>query len=169
MVAQIRTLEEVHQVVQWAKYPPHGTRGLFTANAECGYATVSPAEHVIRANQQRWLAIQIETAEAVEQVDKIAAVEGVDLLFVGPGDLACTLGVPGEAMHPKCVAALQRVSSACQSAGIPWGVLSRDPLHAAKCRELGCRLFSLASDMDIVHRGLLATQQLFGDFYGEGR
>ena len=76
-----------------------------------------------------------------------------------------TLGVPGQAMHAKCVDALQRVSSACQAAGIPWGALSRDPHHAAKCRELGCRLFSLASDMDIVHRGLQATQQLFADFY----
>ncbi len=165
MVAQIRTLEEVHQVVEWAKYPPDGTRGLFMANAECGYGTVPAAEHVVRANQQRWLAIQIETTEAVELADQIAAVDGVDLLFVGPGDLACVLGVPGQALHAKCVDALERVSTACRSAGIPWGALSRDPNHAAKCRELGCRLFSLASDMDIVHRGLQATQELFADFF----
>jgi 2-dehydro-3-deoxyglucarate aldolase/4-hydroxy-2-oxoheptanedioate aldolase len=165
MVAQIRALEEVHQVVQWAKYPPLGVRGLFMANAECEYGTVSAAEHVVRANQQRWLAIQIETAEAVELADQIAATAGVDLLFVGPADLASTLGVPGESMHPKCITALERVSSACQSAGIPWGVLSRDPKHAAKCRELGCQLFSLASDMDVVHRGFQATQRMFADFF----
>ena len=165
MIAQIRTLEEVQQVLQWAKYPPQGTRGLFMANAECGYGALTPAEQVGNANQSRWLAIQIETPEAVELADQIAAVEGVDLLFVGPGDLACTLGVPGQALHPKCVDALERVSGACSNAGKPWGVLTRDPAHAAKCRELGCQLFSFASDMDIVQRGIRSTHDLFGEFF----
>ena len=165
MVAQIRNLDEVHQVVQWSKYPPRGIRGLFPGNAECGYGSVPPAEHVTRANAQRWLAIQIETPEAVTQVESIAMVEGVDLLFVGPGDLACTLGVPGQSMHPKCVAALERISAACQSAGKPWGTLTRDAAHAAKCRELGCLLFSLFSDLDLIHRGIRASRELFVQLY----
>lgn len=163
MAAQIRTLEEVAQVIQWSKYPPLGTRGLFMANAEAKYATVSPAEHVARSNSERWLAVQIETTEAVELVDQIAATPGVDLLFVGPGDLACTLGVPGQAMHPICIDALERISSACRTHGKPWGTLTRDPRHAEKCRELGCQLFSICSDVDILHRGIKATRDLFSD------
>ena len=165
MVAQIRHLEEVHRVVQWSKYPPRGIRGLFMGNAESDYGRTPAAQHVARANAERWLAIQIETPEAVDQVDAIIAVDGVDLLFVGPADLACTLGVPGELLHPKCVDALRRVSAACRAAGKPWGIFTRDPQHAAQCRELGCQLFSLYSDLDLIVRGLKITRDQFADLY----
>ncbi|MCP4192859.1 MAG: host specificity protein [Planctomycetaceae bacterium] len=163
MAAQIRTLEEVAEVIHWSKYPPLGTRGLFMANAEAKYATMSPAEHVEQSNRERWLAIQIETTEAVDQVDEIAATAGVDMLFVGPGDLACTLGVPGQALHPLCIAALERISAACKKHGKPWGTLTRHPDHAAKCRDLGCQLFSICSDVDIVQRGIQSTRELFAE------
>ncbi|MEX0611742.1 MAG: aldolase/citrate lyase family protein, partial [Pirellulales bacterium] len=111
MVAQVRTVAEVEQAVQWAKYPPVGKRGFFGANAEGGFGTIGMAKYVADANRDRWLAIQIETSEAVEVVDKIAATDGVDWLFVGPADLSVTLGVPGEFLHPKCVDALKRVAA----------------------------------------------------------
>ncbi len=165
MVAQIRSMDEVERAVQWVKYPPIGQRGLFLGNAEAHYGTVPAAEHVAAANAQRWLAVQIETAEAVEQVQSIAQTPGVDLLFVGPGDLACTLGVPGEPLHAKCVDALERVAQACREASKPWGVLSRHRNHADLCRELGCQLFSIASDVDLIHRGLAATRELFAPLF----
>jgi len=165
MAAQIRTVEQVRQVVQWAKYPPQGVRGLFMSNAEAGYGSAKPAEHVVRCNRDRWVCIQIETPEAVECVEKIAAVEGVDSLFVGPADLSCTLGVPGDVMHPRCLDALEKVARAVKTAGKSWGVLSRLPAHAAMCRELGCQLFSLASDTDLVMRGFAATREMFAEFY----
>lgn len=165
MVAMIRDVAQVRQVVQWVKYPPQGARGLFQANYEAGYGTIDAALHVETANRRRWLAIQIETPEAVECVEEIAAVEGVDWLFVGPGDLACTLGVPGQALHPRCIAANERVAAACRQVNKPWGTLARSPEHAAKCRELGCQLFSLAGDMDLVHRGLAATRKMYADFF----
>jgi 2-dehydro-3-deoxyglucarate aldolase/4-hydroxy-2-oxoheptanedioate aldolase len=165
MVAQIRSLDEVQQVLQWSKYPPGGTRGLFMGNAEAGYGTIPAPEHVSNANTERWLAIQIETSEAIEHVDVIAATEGVDLLFVGPADLACALGVPGQPLHPRCLDALQRVSRACKTAGKPWGTLTRDPTHASKCLELGCLLFSLFSEIDLIQRGLKLTREAFADLY----
>jgi 4-hydroxy-2-oxoheptanedioate aldolase len=165
MIAQIRNVDEVKQVVTWAKYPPLGTRGLFLANFEAGYGTADQVQHIERANRDRWLCIQIETPEAVECADRIAAVPGVDCLFVGPGDLACTLGVPGQAMHPKCIAALERVSAGAKAAGKPWGVLTRSPEHAAKCRELGCQLFSVVGDLELIHRGFQATKKLYSDFF----
>lgn len=161
MAAQIRSVEQVHQVVQWAKYPPMGVRGLFLGNYESGYATSDPSQHVKAANRDRWLVIQIETAEAVEAADQIAAVDGVDCLFVGPGDLACTLGVPGQAMHPKCLAALEKIAAAAEAAGKPWGALSKTADHVARCRDLGCRLFSIFGDVDLVHRGFQATMDAF--------
>ncbi len=165
MVAQIRSVDQVREIVAWAKYPPVGLRGMYLGNYEAGYGTMAPSDLADEANTKRWLAIQIETVEAVEGVDEIAAVDGVDTLFVGPGDLAVALGVPGEALHAKCIAALESVSAAAKSAGKSWGILTRSPEHAAKCRELGCQLFSLVGDMEIIHRGLQSTKQLYSDFF----
>lgn len=163
MIAQVRTLAEVEQAVAWSKYPPVGIRGTFTGNVESTYGKVGLSEHVAAANRERWLSIQIETAEAVEIVDKIAATKGVDWLFVGPADLSVTLGVPGEFLHPKCVEALKRVATAAKKAGKAWGILSRDAEHARVCRELGCQLFSIFGDIDCFRVGLETLQQRFAE------
>ena len=165
MAAQIRTIEQVEQIVQWAKYPPIGVRGHYSANFESGYGTRGAVEQIEQANRDGWLSIQIETPEAVEIADQIAATAGVDTLFVGPGDLSCTLGVPGQVMHPKCIAALERVAAACDKADKTWGILSRTPEHADKCRELGCRLFSLSSDISLLHAGFAATHKTFAEYF----
>jgi 2-dehydro-3-deoxyglucarate aldolase/4-hydroxy-2-oxoheptanedioate aldolase len=161
MIAQVRTLAEVEQAVRWAKYPPAGLRGFFGGNIETGFGSTPMATHVAQANRERWVAIQIETPESVEIVDQIAALEGVDWLFVGPADLSVTLGVAGEFLHPKCVEALKRVSAAVKKNGKAWGTLCRDPDHALRCRELGCQLFSIFGDIDCLRAGLTAIEQRF--------
>jgi 2-keto-3-deoxy-L-rhamnonate aldolase RhmA len=163
MIAQVRTLEEVKNCVAWAKYPPIGLRGTFMANAETKYGSVGIAAHVAAANRDRWVSIQIETPEAVEIVDQIAAVDGVDWLFVGPVDLSVTLGVPGEFTHPKCIDALKRVASAAKKAGKAWGVLSRDIEHARICRDLGCQFFSVFGDIDCLRGGLETLSQRYAE------
>ncbi len=163
MIAQVRTLSEVAQAVAWAKYPPVGQRGFFGGNIEGRFGQTDMATHVATANRDRWLSIQIETVEAVEIVDQIAATEGVDWLFVGPADLSVTLGVPGEFLHPKCIDALKRVAAAAKRAGKSWGILSRDAEHARRCRELGCQLFSIFGDIDFMRVGLQTLEQRFAE------
>jgi 2-dehydro-3-deoxyglucarate aldolase/4-hydroxy-2-oxoheptanedioate aldolase len=164
MVAQVRTLAEVEQAVQWAKYPPVGVRGTFGGNVEAGFGTVGLAKYVASANRDRWLAIQIETPEAVDIVEAIAATKGVDWLFVGPADLSVTLGVPGDFLNAKCVDALKRVAAATKKAGKSWGTLPRDVEHAQACRELGCQLFSIYGDLDCLRVGLRTLEERFADF-----
>lgn len=164
MVAQVRTLAEVEQAVEWAKYPPLGKRGFFGGNIEGRFGDIDMATHVASANRDRWLAIQIETPEAVEIVEQIAATNGVDWLFVGPADLSVTLGVPGEFLHAKCVDALKRVGAATKKAGKAWGTLSRDVEHARRCRELGCQFFSVFGDIDCLRVGLRALEERFAEF-----
>lgn len=159
MAAQVRSVEQVKQIVRWSYYPPLGERGLFGGNYESSYGGVHPRDVVERHNADRWLLIQIETAEAVACVDDIAALPGVDTLFVGPGDLAATLGVPGESMHAKCQAAIDRVAQACEHHGKTWAALSREPEHAAYCAESGCRLLSLATDVGAVRSGIEVTMK----------
>jgi 4-hydroxy-2-oxoheptanedioate aldolase len=163
MIAQVRKLDEVEQCVAWAKYPPVGVRGMFGGTFEADYGNVDMRTHVANANRDRWLAVQIETAEAVEIIDQIAAVEGVDHLFVGPADLSVTLGVPGEFMHPTCIAALERIARATKRAGKSWGILSKEAAHVQKCRELGCQLFSIFGDVECFRAGLKALEERFAD------
>ena len=162
MVAQIRTLEEVKRVVSWVKFPPRGIRGFYGSKADARYATVPFAEYAAAADRNTWLAIQIETAEAVEIVDDIAHCDGVDVLFVGPSDLSLALGVPGDMLHRKCVDALQRVSAAAKKSGKSWGIVASSPEHLAKCKELGCQLLSVYSDMGVVHAGMRAIRAAMG-------
>ncbi|MEM8946868.1 MAG: aldolase/citrate lyase family protein [Planctomycetota bacterium] len=119
---------------------------------------------MVNANRERWLAIQIETLPALEAVDEIAAIDGVDLLFVGPTDLSVSLGVPGEFLHPKCVNALKRVSTACASAGKWWGALCPNVEHARHCRNLGCGLLSLHGDLTCFRRGVQDLEDTFKEF-----
>jgi len=165
MVPQVRNVAEVKEAAQWVKYPPMGIRGLYGGNYEARYGQSNAVEHIERANRDRWLCIQIETAEAVDCADEIAAVEGVDCLFVGPGDLACTLGVPGEPMHDRCIEALRKVSAAAQASGKSWGILPASAEHAKTCRQLGCKLFSFSADTDVVRRGIQSVKDTFADFF----
>lgn len=168
MAAQIRSTREVQTIVDWAKFPPMGHRGLNTGNYEGDYGVRTLPKHIEHSNRDRWLSIQIETLEALEAVEEIAAVDGVDHLFVGPADLSVALGVPGEFLHEKCIAALERVSNAVRSTGKSWGILARGPDHAAQCRRLGCQLFAFAMDLGVAHQGFLAYRQTYKDFFPAG-
>lgn len=167
MAAQVCSADETRQIVQWAKYSPMGARGLNISNFEGKWATADPAEHVERVNRDRWLAIQIETQGAVDEVDAIADVDGVDHLFVGPADLSLSLGVPGQYLHEKCIDALERVSAAVKKASKSWGILPRGPEHADKCRELGCLLFAFAGDLPCAHLGFKAARSMYERFFEE--
>lgn len=163
MIAQLRTFDEVRQAVSWTKYPPRGVRGMFGATIEGKYGAIPMREHAEQANRERWVAIQIETAEAVDDIERIAALEDVDHLFVGPADLSVNLGVTGEFLHPKCITALERIAKATRAAGKSWGILSQDPEHVRVCRELGCQLFSIFGDVSCFRAGLKALEEKFHD------
>lgn len=165
MAAQIRSVQEARTIAEWAKFPPLGQRGLNTGNYEGEYGQRPLPKHIESANRDRWLSLQIETAEALDAVEEIAEIDGVDHLFVGPADLSVALGVPGQFLHEKCIAALERVARAVQLTGKSWGILARGAEHAAECRRLGCQLFAFAVDLGVAHQGFLAYRQTYKDFF----
>ena len=165
MAAQIRSVEEAQQVVKWAKYPPVGERGLNISNYEGAWTTCDPASFIESTNRDRWLSVQIETLGAVDQLEEIAAIDGIDHLFVGPADLSVSLGVPGDYMNEKCIKVLERVSAAVKQVGKSWGILARGPEHATLCQQLGCQLFAFASDLSLVNLGFKQTRKLYEDFF----
>ena len=109
MAAQIHTAAQAEEFVRWAKFAPRGGRGLNLGGRDADYTHKPAARFVAEANRDQFVAIQIETAGAVDQAEEIAALDGVDLLFIGPADLSLALGrrrpVPASAIlgsHRPC-------------------------------------------------------------------
>jgi 2-keto-3-deoxy-L-rhamnonate aldolase RhmA len=114
MVPHCCTAEEAQQWVNWTRFPPQGKRGFDGAGADGDYALNDPLEYLKGRNAETFLALQIEDREAVDRVDEIAAVEGVDLLFVGPADLSISYGLPMQRQHALVQQALDKVAHAAQ-------------------------------------------------------
>ena len=166
MAAQIRRAEEAEEFVRWAKFAPRGIRGLNVGGRDADYSHKPPARFVEEANRDSFVAIQVETAGAVEQAEAIAAIDGVDLLFIGPADLSLALGVVGQFHHERLWEAIDRVAAACRNQGKAWGALITDPEFAERAVARGCRLATFGGDLLALRRGIEAFRSTFAGFFG---
>ena len=138
--------QEAAQAVWTLKFHPIGRRPIDGGNIDGDFCTLPLAEYVARSNEQKFLAVQIEDKEAVEHIEAIAATAGIDIVFIGPGDLSHSLGVPGQAEHPLIGEAIERVEAACQRHGKHWGL----PVSSATIRayyDRGARFFATCADV----------------------
>ena len=153
MVPYVSTADEALAAVSAMRYPPRGMRGVAKLTRASAFG--ARFEEYF-ANAHEWLVTlcQIETTEALDNVDAIAAVDGVDVLFVGPMDLTTSLGIPGQYGDARFHAALRRVAEAARAAGKAAGILLLDPANLPLCRELGYTVVALGSDGGAVAAGL---------------
>lgn len=165
MAAQINSAEQAEQFVRWSKFYPRGLRGLNTGGFDGRFGSLPAKEFCEKANKETFVAIQIETLQAVAEADGIAAIDGVDLLFVGPSDLSQAYGVIGDFMHPDCQAAIDKVAAACRKHGKQWGAVTPNPTHAEMLFEKGCRMLSPTNDVKLIGAGIAAVKQQFGKFF----
>lgn len=158
MVPRVETAEEAARIVSYVRYPPAGMRGVALPTRGAGYGTLGHAG-VASAHDEICVMLQVESGLAVEASDAMAAIDGVDVLFVGPTDLTHSLGVPGDIGHPLYRDAVQTVARAASAHGKACGVLlwSLDELDAY--RDAGYRVIAAGSDGGFVAaaaRGLVA-------------
>jgi len=153
MLPRVRHPDEVRAVVDLMKFPPAGRRGYDGIHPEADFGRAAPADYFAHANRETVLLVQIEEPEVVPYIDEIAALPGVDILFVGPGDLSLGLGKFGAVDSPEVTAVVNAVAAAglmhCTAAGLPCG-----PDQVAKYRALGYRFFNVFSDFRGVNAGL---------------
>ncbi len=161
MVPHCRSAAEARQWVEWVRFPPLGRRGLDGAGADADYALADTCEHLRHANEEVFLTLQIEDKEAVDCVEEIAAVEGVDILFIGPGDLSLSLGVPLQFDHPVLQQAIDRIASAVAGAGKWWGIPTGTPEAAQKALDRGARMITAGGDHMALLNGLQNSFQEF--------
>ena len=161
MVPHCTSVEEARQWVDWVRFPPLGRRGFDGAGADADHALTSPHDYLSRANDQVFLALQVEDKECVDCVESIAALPGVDLLFVGPADLSISYGVPFQFGHPLVESAIMRVARAARDAGKWWGMPTGSPEQARAALDRGARLITAGNDHAILMQGF---QRAFADF-----
>ncbi len=166
MAAQIFTAKQAEEFVKWSKFAPRGCRGLNTGGWDAKFTMVPAAEFARRANEDSLVLIQIETLQSVEECEAIAAIDGVDALFVGPADLSQSLGVTGQFFDEKCLAAIDRVAAACRNTGKTWAAVAFNPQHAEMLVSKGCRMVSPANDTRLVVAGVAAIKKDFASVFG---
>ena len=148
---QISSEEEAVAAVQFCRYPPDGVRGLGPVRAN-SYGSLLK-EYEEQANQNIAVLIQIENEAALENLDQILSVPGIDLIFIGPGDLSQVLGVTGELGHPKVLATVERVVNACHTHEVAAGTLALDPTAWSYWLERGVKTLLIGSDLFFLSNG----------------
>ena len=161
-VPHVSDPETAREAVKAVRYPPQGERGMAAASRAADFGKIPLIEHMARSNREILLACMIEDMAAVERIDEIAAIEGVDLLAVGPSDLSRSLGVSGHPDHPRLVAAIDRVREAVRNGA--WCRLALPlshaafPRNAAQLKELGAGYTNCAPTPEV--RLLRSMQEL---------
>ena len=153
MVPQVHTAEQARSVAQWMRTQPAGERGiaLFTRGMAYGAAGHTA---VATWHEKLLCIVQIESQSALDEVDQIAATEGVDVLFVGPTDLTHALGIPGQLDQPAYEDAIAMVASAARQSGKAAGVLLAKPEDVGRYAALGFTFFGLSSEAMLLDRAL---------------
>jgi 4-hydroxy-2-oxoheptanedioate aldolase len=152
MCPRINSAAEAEQVVSGLRYPPEGTRGVDKMVRATGFGK-DLAEYREMAKDKLLCVVQVETIEVLDHLDDIAAVDGVDVLFVGPADLSMELGNFGDFEHPRFVDALEATIRATERAGKIAGILATRPEEFSRYQEMGMRMISCGSDAGFVVEG----------------
>jgi 4-hydroxy-2-oxoheptanedioate aldolase len=160
LVPMVSSADEARAAVEAVRYPPRGRRGVGSALARSARWNRVDS-YLIGADDHVSLFVQIETAAGVEAAAEIAAVDGIDGVFVGPSDLAASMGVLGQQSHADVVAAVQRTFQAVGAAGKPVGVNAFVPEVARSYLESGASFVLVGADVALLARGSEALAASF--------
>jgi 2-keto-3-deoxy-L-rhamnonate aldolase RhmA len=148
---QVNSADEARQVVACCKYPPRGIRGLGLARAQ-GYGR-DFADYVASANDRIAVIVQAEHIDAVDNIDDIVEVDGIDAVFIGPYDLSASMGRMGEVDHPEVVEAIERVGRACRQKDIALGYFGTTAESVEAYIDKGYNLICAGVDAGFVTQG----------------
>jgi 4-hydroxy-2-oxoheptanedioate aldolase len=166
MVPHCLTAGEVRQIVSWAKYPPLGRRGFDNAGPDADYVMAGMSEYVRHANEETFLMIQIEDREGVENIEEIAAIDGVDVIFVGPADLSMSYGVFPEFSHRYITQAIERIASAAAKNKKWWGMPMGSVEKGKKLVGMGARFLTYGADLLALRDGFMSYRKSFEQVTG---
>jgi 2-keto-3-deoxy-L-rhamnonate aldolase RhmA len=153
MLPRVTGRAQVEECVGFMKYPPLGRRGAVLARGHTGFMGGSLADTLEGFNRETFLIVQIETAAAVEHLDQILGVPGVDAALIGPTDLSLSLGVPGRMDDPTLLAAIERTMAACAAHSVVPAIHTNEVAMTSTWAARGMRLVSINSEAGLLVAG----------------
>jgi 4-hydroxy-2-oxoheptanedioate aldolase len=147
---RVETREQVEHIIRSVKYYPLGTRGATLSGIHTAYAGVQHEEYMKWANDETLIVIQIETKRAVDSIEELVSVAGVDATWIGPFDLSQTLCIPGQFHHPQMVECYERVIEACNKHGVAPGIHLQDMDWMKEWIRRGMRLVTFKTDVNLL-------------------
>lgn len=160
VIPYVQNAAEAEAAVAATRYPPKGIRGVAGGSRASRYSRTS--DYYERADHEICLILQVETASAVEEIEAIAAVDGVDAIFIGPSDLAASMGHLGNPAHPEVFEKIREARERIDTAGVAPGILSFNPEQAQSYLDLGYRFVAVGSDQRLLMNGADALSASFG-------
>lgn len=161
LLPYIQNAEEARAAAAAVRYPPGGLRGVAGTMRAARYGRVP--DYIGQADAEICLILQIETAQAVANLDAIVQTDGVDAIFIGPSDLAASLGYPGQPGHPEVRRTILRTIERAAASGKPAGILTLDGAFARECVSAGAKFVGVGLDMALL---VGAADALAGQFKG---
>ena len=153
IVPWVSNREMAENAVRYSKYPPEGVRGIASGRPAKAWGIPS-LEYLQTANDELLIAIQIERQEALDNLEDILSVEGIDATWIGPADLSASLGCRGNPSHPKVQKAIDKVIEACNDAGVSPGIAAGGSVDYIKeLLDRGLKFITIASDMGMSRLG----------------
>ncbi|WP_392552619.1 2-dehydro-3-deoxyglucarate aldolase [Orbus wheelerorum] len=159
LIPYIETAQQAKQAVSYTRYPPDGVRGVSVSHRSNAFGSIK--DYFEKINQNICVMLQIETQQAVDNVEEITAIEGVDGIFVGPSDLSASLGHFGNPQHPEVQAAIKKVFDVAKKYGKGCGILAPLDADARKYLEMGATFIAVGNDLGLLRN---ATQALADKF-----
>jgi 4-hydroxy-2-oxoheptanedioate aldolase len=160
LIPMVNSPEEAEAAVAATRYPPQGVRGVGSALARAARWNRIPG-YLARAEETISVTVQIESTAAVDHVEDILAVDGVDAIFLGPSDLAASMGLLGQQEHAEVRAAVEHCLSAAKAAGKPAGVNAFNPAIAQRYLDNGAAFILVGADVALLARGSEALAAQF--------
>lgn len=161
LIPFVENADEARRAVAATRYPPQGVRGVSISQRGNRYGTV--ADYFKGVNDQICVMVQIESRAGVAAAREMAAVDGVDCVFVGPSDLAAGFGQLGNANHPEVQAAIAAVFAAARACGKPSGILAPVEADARRYMEMGATFVGVGSDLGVFRAGTQALRERYRD------
>ncbi len=159
LIPYVQNAAEARQAAAAVCFPPDGVRGVSALTRATQFGRVR--DYGRQATAEICLLVQVETPAAIREIDAIAAVDGVDGIFIGPGDLAASMGLIGQLDHPRVLQAVEEAIRAVRACGKPCGILTGDTAFARRCIELGSIFTAVGVDVGILARGAEALARTF--------
>jgi len=165
IVPHVKTREEAEWVVSNAKYPPLGRRGVENVmpDADLGYAdSLAYLEH---ANRETFVIVQIEDAEALDALDDILSVDGIEMVFIGPADLSCSMGIPFQFDRAEFRDAVRRIADSAKRNGVWWGLPVLEMAAGVPYVEMGARFLNVGGDYRFLRAAFETARRTFDETF----